>query len=1379
MKTFYSAGYFRKPALFLLLSLMTIFVFAASAFALTGNKIDQCYDCHGSPGDNRPLDAVYRDMTSGAFPGNHRTHMASTATASSCVPCHNNSGFTIDHRNGKIQFAANVNTSPATGKYMKYGFQAFTSSQVSSPTLGTCATVNCHFESITPTWGSSAASTNCDTCHAAQPSTLSHPKHVTAFGGTASCIKCHPNRTTFEHATSAGNAGRNIAVTIGSYAGSNYNYLPSQSATRTAGSCSALYCHSSGQSATGGALTGGDYVTATWDSAASGACGTCHKNTAATIASGSHNKHLNAAGSAGCVDCHVGVTGDGVSYNSTRHVDTFINVTGAYSQGKASTPGNGYGTCSAAACHDNGTGTKVITPTWGNTAAACTACHALQPATGSHTKHLSTTQYTKANCASCHASAVEGSNGGTGHLDGNIDAINGYPANKTKGSAYATCNAAYCHSPGQSVTGGALTTEYATITWGGTAACGSCHNATKATIASGSHNKHLNAAGSAGCVDCHVGVTGDGVSYNSTRHVDTFINVTGAYSQGKASTPGNGYGTCSAAACHDNGTGTKVITPTWGNTAAACTACHALQPATGSHTKHLSTTQYTKANCASCHASAVEGSNGGTGHLDGNIDATNGYPANKTKGSAYATCNAAYCHSPGQSVTGGALTTEYATITWGGTAACGSCHNATKATIASGSHNKHLNAAGSAGCVDCHVGVTGDGVSYNSTRHVDTFINVTGAYSQGKASTPGNGYGTCSAAACHDNGTGTKVITPTWGNTAAACTACHALQPATGSHTKHLSTTQYTKANCASCHASAVEGSNGGTGHLDGNIDAINGYPANKTKGSAYATCNAAYCHSPGQSVTGGALTTEYATITWGGTAACGSCHNATKATIASGSHNKHLNAAGSAGCVDCHVGVTGDGVSYNSTRHVDTFINVTGAYSQGKASTPGNGYGTCSAAACHDNGTGTKAVTPTWGDTAAACTACHILQPATGSHTKHLTGLAGKFFANAVCADCHNGAVQGTSVNANHLDSNIDVYKTTAGDLGYSANKLKGSPYASCTTTYCHSNGRGGYQSQLWGATNLNCSSCHPNLTGAHGKHVKDLLTTVTFYAYTSNKSAGDDTLAGWGYKFGCANCHPTAATSHLNGSIDVQVNNVAGVGTLRSKNPVGAAVNVVVTGSNVTCTAVYCHSDGKATPTGTSPNWYATFPAGSDRCAQCHGNSPTTGAHQAHVVGIHQDNIFNGASGKLLAGTTNSSHGDATQSTTINCNICHSLTVTSARNDENLACIGCHSAKTNKASIAYLGNHVNGQVNFSFAAVAVKSRAQVRDGSFDSYSGAWGRNANSYKAGATPYDAAKKALDNTMWSAGNCSNIACHNGKTVNWNDTTVTCESCHTGL
>ena len=94
----------------------------------------------------------------------------------------------------------------------------------------------------------------------------------------------------------------------------------------------------------------------------------------------------------------------------------------------------------------------------------------------------------------------------------------------------------------------------------------------------------------------------------------------------------------------------------------------------------------------------------------------------------------------------------------------------------------------------------------------------------------------------------------------------------------------------------------------------------------------------------------------------------------------------------------------------------------------------------------------------------------------------------------------------------------------------------------------------------------------------------------------------------------------------------------------------------------------------------------------------------------------------------------------------------------------------------------HVNGLVNVKFAAVNVKSKAQIRDASFSSYSAVWAR--TTYKVDSGSYDTAKKPLNQATFTAGgvagqgSCATVSCHNGYTVNWNDS-LTCESCHSRL
>src|SRR6185369_13262882 len=132
-------------------------------------------------------------------------------------------------------------------------------------------------------WGSSAASITCSTCHRSPPADGSHgKKHGEYFGNyTTSCSKCHPDHlreaNAFSHATSAGKRPLSVRFTTypnsgGTYAGGTVNYpdyLPNLNPARN-GTCSDIYCHSDGRS-------GPPVKTLTWSDNRTTDCFTCHK----------------------------------------------------------------------------------------------------------------------------------------------------------------------------------------------------------------------------------------------------------------------------------------------------------------------------------------------------------------------------------------------------------------------------------------------------------------------------------------------------------------------------------------------------------------------------------------------------------------------------------------------------------------------------------------------------------------------------------------------------------------------------------------------------------------------------------------------------------------------------------------------------------------------------------------------------------------------------------------------------------------------------------------------------------------------------------------------------------------------------------------------
>jgi predicted CxxxxCH...CXXCH cytochrome family protein len=801
-------------------------------------------------------------------------------------------------------------------------------------------------------------------------------------------------------------------------------------------------------------------------------------------------------------------------------------------------------------------------------------------------------------------------------------------------------------------------------------------------------------------------------------------------------------------------------------------------------------------------------------------------------------CNLCHTHAANTFSAGSCLSCHGqppATNTPGGpTGYAGTYGTTTGVSEALTPHVSHATTVGYA-CAECH-----NGNVHQSGNFQQVYLSTAGFLAAKNGATPvySTSARTCATTYCHSNGvvagrvSGTPVYTTavwvagkgTIIGTATECIACHggagssAKPMATGTHTAHITNYSF---GCKECHINTTTNGTSlvaGGAHLNG-TSYVSGTdvkfdPAGKNSAGLYnATvgnlgCSATYCHSNGR---GGA---PKQVAQWGTTLStdCAGCHggNATLAAfkvISSGKHLSHIKnapAGGKFGCVDCHaLTVTADTTLVaGKANHVNGVIDYSGANAGTIVS------GVCSTSYCHSNGQSAPVYKTTAAWTSATnygCTSCH------GSDTNPPTGAgvftslfgepnynsyttAGSIFRNSHqkhvaaasdCQTCHATTTRSgfsiLSSSTTHIDKTRTVSFNPANVRVASA--TYNSALKTCSNVACHSN-----TTMKWGSKIGNCAACHPTLSGAHSAHIGTLLTNISFYNYTANKSSGSELVAGASYAFGCANCHPTDPNLHANGVVDVVLAPSVAGGTLKAKNSATAAVTVVTAGSNVTCFGVYCHSNGQATPTfATAPNWYGGAIAG-DKCAACHGNSPTTGAHAAHVVGNHYDDVFNGVYGKYSSAAAvgkPAGHGDPAQSTTLSCNICHNTTISVAYNDKNAACATCHngtrSALKGNAAITNRSMHVNGKADLSFwTGGNLKSKAQIRPASFANYTTSWTR--TTYKSGAASVDTAKSVLSNSMYNGGNCSNVACHNGTTVNWTTDVgkaAQCVICHSKL
>ncbi len=968
-----------------------------------------------------------------------------------CIRCHNH-GRGFKPESHEVPYYATAGVGHSTTCSTATGCHANINSSAPYPTAGSAPDCRaCHIKDD-PT-----SVTNCASCHgdgtaSGRPSGSvapdragSHAEHTAISGVT--CATCHnPGGTGGNADHGKGNRGVNAALV---------NLTSSFGWNNGDSTCSTASCHSS-------PYASGTITSPPWGTDAN--CGACHKGTPGDFlgngapGTGSHSVHMAIAEIA-CNNCHAGAA-SGVT-GGNHHDNGFINVTSGYPVTAKHAAGTYTGTCSTASCHANiyGPGFST-TPVWG-TVAHCAACHNGTPglfqlygapATGSHAKHLEAP--VSATCGNCHDGAVSGTSGGSSHRNNSIDVTNDYtgsPVTKhTSGTYTGSCQNAACHA-----------SPYAANTivsplWGAEVGCAACHTAeglfqnSTGHPRTGSHSKHM-ALNAAACNQCHAGAV-KGVN-PGTRHLNTFVNVTGGYSTPSVTKHpvGTYSGTC-ANSCHTNGNGVDLASPRWGVAMSAnCSGCHGgasnVTPvtailATGKHRSHMNNiSTLGKGNnlkCAECHAKTVS--------LASNIQVTNNsthvnllkdYSGVKAGGSdkysvATKICSNVYCHSSGQALP--VYTNMTGSKIWTGDAKFD--------------------------CNGCHGNYPGQPNYFGAPNY------------------PNKYQGTLATANSHER------------------------------HTVVAGDTNSTA--CAKCHVTSVDASvpnkfrDYSSTHLNMSRDIAYRYTFagySEVYNTTLKSC-ATYCHSNVQTpgVVGGPAT-YYSKPAWGdnNTMTCSSCHRdistlaENPADLTFGSHRRHVaftnltsgNAGAGYDCSLCH-GAAYSATAADTPTHANGAINLpfTGkgagtTYSQGSASLPGNGYGTCSTSKCHGRGV------RNWGisTTIHVCEKCHgsantaINQGQfkdtggsptgnyAGSHVSHMASTH-NLMAPIQCSECH--VVPANLNSFNHMSSM--PANLTWGPLSTRNSVIRGYTSAvaipmapqyvygqagspgTCNNTYCHS---------------------------------------------------------------------------------------------------------------------------------------------------------------------------------------------------------------------------------------------------------------------------------------------------------------------------------------
>ena len=249
------------------------------------------------------------------------------------------------------------------------------------------------------------------------------------------------------------------------------------------------------------------------------------------------------------------------------------------------------------------------------------------------------------------------------------------------------------------------------------------------------------------------------------------------------------------------------------------------------------------------------------------------------------------------------------------------------------------------------------------------------------------------------------------------------------------------------------------------------------------------------------------------------------------------------------------------------------------------------------------------------------------------------------MCYACHTGANTGNHPGATPTSATCEGCHGTRHGL----------QYIDCLN--CHD------PHSTAGAGGDGCVFCHdyPPASGSHLAHF-GLESSGGPYADVQTLEARFPTAtmetAPKVYAFGCALCHSVDSARHMNGTVDVILYEAAAdPGSLKARNAAAAAYDAV----SGTCSGVYCHSSGQATPTcRTTPGWNSGEHLA---CDGCHGNPPAypTGGEGTATANTHlilaDDGYEYGHFLGMPGPWHTSQHGASTtvNSAPITCQTCH----------------------------------------------------------------------------------------------------------------------------